>query len=175
MTNNTWSDPTLSWYVFQDDSGSIDEESSSHEHASRVDQGITINGNNVLAGNSTITINPGATACTLGSSCSIPLSAVNPQTSPYQVTTTDFSNYKTITVGGGGSFTITLVASTSQPPNGQHIHIINYGSGTISIARSGQDINGGTSSLILAAGSATAPTSADIISDGTNYFAYLAH
>ncbi len=40
VTNNTWSDQSISWYIFQDDSGSIDEESSSHEHAHRVDQGI---------------------------------------------------------------------------------------------------------------------------------------
>ncbi len=39
----------------------------------------------------------------------------------------------------------------------------------VTVARSGQNINGGTASLTLAAGSAAAPTSATIISDGANY------
>ena len=108
--------------------------------------------------------------CTLGSSCTIPLSAVNPQTATYQVLAADFSNYKTITVASG-TFTITLVASGSQPAAGQYIRIVNYGSGVVTIARSGQNINGGTSSLTLGAGSATAPNSGTVISDGTNYFA----
>src|SRR5208283_3986977 len=41
----------------------------------------------------------------------------------------------------------------------------------VTIARSGQNINGGTASLTLGAGSATAPISTRIVSDGTNYFA----
>lgn len=97
------------------------------------------------------------------------LSAINPQTSTYQVLASDFSSYKTITAASG-TFTITLVASGSQPAAGEYINIVNYGSGTITVARSGQDINGGTSSLSLGAGSATAPTQATIWSDGTNYF-----
>jgi hypothetical protein len=95
---------------------------------------------------------------------------INPQTATYQVLAGDFSACKTITVASG-TFTITLVASGSQPPNGQYINVLNYGSGVVTVARSGQNINGGTASLTLAAGSATAPTSATIWSDGTNYFA----
>ena len=113
------------------------------------------------------------TACALGSSCTIALSAINPQTSTYQVLAGDFSNYKTITVASG-TFTITLVASGSQPAAGQYIGIINYGSGAVTIARSGQNINGGTTSIVLPAASATAPSSAKIWSDGTNYFASTA-
>lgn len=96
--------------------------------------------------------------------------ATNAQTSTYQVLAGDFTSYKTITVASG-TFTITLVASGSQPATGQSIHIINYGSGVVTVARSGQNINGGTSSLTLAAGSATAPTGVMVVSDGTNYFA----
>jgi hypothetical protein len=96
----------------------------------------------------------------------------NAQTTTYTATTTDFANYKTITVASG-TFTITLVASGSQPPAGQFIRIINYGSGVVTIARSGQNINGGTSSLTVPAGSATAPTGALVLSDATNYFAQL--
>ena len=99
-------------------------------------------------------------------------SAVNPQTATYAVLAADFSNGKTITVASG-TFTITLVASGSQPTNGQFINIINYGSGVITIARNGQNLNGGTTSLSLPAASATAPIAARIISDGTNYFASL--
>ncbi len=94
----------------------------------------------------------------------------NPQTSTYQVLAGDFSACKTITVASG-TFTITLVASGSQPATGQFIDVINYGTGVITIARSGQNINGGTSSITVPAGSATAPTGALIFSDGSNYFA----
>lgn len=100
------------------------------------------------------------------------LSAVNAQTTTYQVQAIDFQGYKTIVVASG-TFTITMVASGSQPAGGEYINVINYGSGTVTLARSGQNINGGTSSLTLSAGSATAPTAAHIISDGTNYFASL--
>lgn len=92
-----------------------------------------------------------------------------PETGTYQVLAADFSLCKTITVASG-TFTITLVASGSQPANGTYINIVNYGSGVVTIARSGQNINGGTSSLTLPAASATAPTAAQIWSDGTNYF-----
>ena len=123
--------------------------------------------NSALA-NSATTVN--SQTCTLGSTCTIPLSAINPQTATYQVLAADFSNYKTITVASG-TFTITLVASGSQPANGQYINILNYGSGVVTIARSGQNINGGTTSLTLQAASATNPTGATVWSDGTNYFA----
>jgi hypothetical protein len=100
----------------------------------------------------------------------VALSAVNPQTSAYQAVASDFSRYVTITVASG-SFTITLVASASQPPAGQYIQVINYGSGTVTVAPSGQNINGGSSSITLPPGSALAPSYAMIESDGTNYFA----
>lgn len=96
----------------------------------------------------------------------------NAQTATYQALAADFSGNKTITVASG-TFTVTLVASGSQPPAGQFIRVVNYGSGVVTIARSGQNINGGTTSLTLPAGSATAPTMAFVVSDATNYFAYL--
>jgi hypothetical protein len=97
---------------------------------------------------------------------------VNAQTSTYQVVASDFSNCKTIPVASG-TFTITLVASGSQPASGQCINVFNYGSGVVTIARSGQNINGGTASITLNAASASAPTSANIVSDGTNYEATI--
>jgi hypothetical protein len=100
----------------------------------------------------------------------VTLSAINPQTATYQVLAADFAAYKTITVASG-SFTITLVASGSQPAAGQYINIINYGSGTVTIARSGQNINGATTSITLNPGTSTNSTGATIWSDGTNYFA----
>lgn len=113
--------------------------------------------------------------CTLGASCLIPLSAVNAQASTYTVLASDFSNYKTIVVSAG-SFTITLVAAGgSQPPAGQYINIINYGSGTITLARNGQSINGATTSLTLTPGFSYAPSNSYVISDGTNYFATLSN
>ena len=126
---------------------------------------LAANGANCSAGSYPL----GVDASGASESCTA-LSAVNGQTGTYQALAADFSNYKTITVASG-TFTITLVASGSQPAAGQYIRVVNYGSGVVTIARSGQNINGGTSSLSLAAGSATSPTSAFIISDGTNYFA----
>lgn len=102
----------------------------------------------------------------------IALSAINAQTATYQVLASDFQGYKTISVGSG-TFTVTLVASGSQPANGQYIRVLNYGTGTVTVARSGQNINGGTASITLNPGSASAPTSALIESDGTNYFASI--
>lgn len=103
-----------------------------------------------------------------GTNCATPY-AINAQTSTYQVVAADFTCFKTITVASG-TFTITLVASGSQPAAGTWIKIINYGSGVVTVARSGQNINGGTASLTIAAASATAPTEAEIWSDATNYF-----
>lgn len=96
--------------------------------------------------------------------------SINPQTVTYQVLAADFTACKTISVASG-TFTVTLVASGSQPASGQCINIVNYGSGVVTIARSGQNINGAAANLTLNAGSASAPTSANVISDGTNYFA----
>ncbi len=126
--------------------------------------------NSVLA-NSSTTVN--GQTCTLGAACTLALSSVNLQSSTYQVLASDFSNYKTLAVSSG-TFTITLVASGTQPANGQYLDVVNYGSGVVTIARSGQNINAGTSSLTLPAASATAPTSARVVSDGTNYIASIA-
>lgn len=94
----------------------------------------------------------------------------NAQTATYQVLAADFTNYKTITVASG-TFTITLVASGSQPVNGNYITILNYGTGVVTLARSGQNINGAAANLTGTAGSATAPTGWRVFSDGANYFA----
>jgi hypothetical protein len=100
----------------------------------------------------------------------VALFAANPQTGTYQVLAADFSACKTITVASG-TFTITLVASGSQPPSGQCIDVINYGTGVVTLARSGQNINGAAANLTGTAGSATAPTGWHVVSDGTNYVA----
>ena len=113
----------------------------------------------------------GTGTTTSGITCAA-LSATNAQSATYQMLATDFSGYKTITVASG-TFTMTLVASGSQPAAGQYVYVINYGTGVVTIARSGQNINGGTTSLTIPAGSATAPTGALIDSDGTNYEAVL--
>lgn len=95
---------------------------------------------------------------------------VNAQTSTYQAVALDFQLCKTISVASG-TFTVTLVASTSQPANGQCVRVINYGSGVVTVAASGQNINGSGTSQTIAAGSASAPTGLWIASDGTNYTA----
>lgn len=94
----------------------------------------------------------------------------NPQTSTYQTIQTDWQFAKVITVASG-TFTITLNASGAQPPSGQSIRIVNYGSGVVTVAPSGQNINGSSSNWLLPAGTAASPTGALITSDGTNYFA----
>lgn len=101
-----------------------------------------------------------------------PTFPINPQTTTYQVLAADFTACKVISVASG-TFTATLVASGSQPTNGQCLWLFNYGSGVVTISRSGQNLNGGTGTLSLPAGSATAPSAAFIVSDGTNYFASL--
>lgn len=104
-----------------------------------------------------------------GTNCATPY-AVNPQVTTYQALLADFTCSKTISVASG-TFTITLVASGGQPVAGSWIKIRNYGSGVVTVARSGQNINGGTVSLTLQSGSATIPSEMYIQSDGTNYFA----
>ena len=102
-----------------------------------------------------------------------PVSLVtNAKTSTYQTLASDFASCKSIPVASG-TFTITLVASGSQPASGQCVLVINYGSGVVTVAPSGQNLNGSSSSLTLAAGSASAPTGALVISDGTNYEAQV--
>ena len=104
-----------------------------------------------------------------GTNCAAPF-PVLPKTATYQVLAADFTCFTTITVASG-TFTITLVASGSQPAAGLWLKIINYGSGVVTVARSGQNINGAAADLTLAAGSASAPTGLFVTSDGTNYFA----
>jgi hypothetical protein len=99
-------------------------------------------------------------------------SAVNTQTAAYQVLASDFQAYKTIYMSCSSTCALTLVASTSQPAAGQFIFVVNIGS-SVTLTRSGQNINGGTSTVSIAAASATAPAGAWIISDGTNYEAAL--
>jgi hypothetical protein len=96
--------------------------------------------------------------------------AAIPQTATYQALAADFALGKTIPVASG-TFTITLVASGSQPASGQTLDIINYGTGVVTVARSGQNINGAAANLTIPAGSASAPTGMRIVSDGTNYIA----
>lgn len=98
------------------------------------------------------------------------LFVVNAQTATYQVLAADFAGCKTIPVASG-TFTITLVASGTQPASGQCIDIINYGTGVVTVARSGQNINGAAANLTVAAGSAAAPIGVHVVSDGTNYVA----
>lgn len=100
--------------------------------------------------------------------------ANNPQIMAYLVSASDFTACKTISVASGTPFAIQLVASGgTQPVSGQCIWIINYSSGAVTITRNGQNINGGTGSLVLPAASATSPTAAFIVSDGMNYEASL--
>jgi hypothetical protein len=117
-----------------------------------------------VAGNGVINFAPGQTYPGLFST--------NAQTSTYATTPADFASCATIPVSSG-TFTITLVASSSQPASGQCVFIINYGSGAVTIASSGQQLNGVTSSLTLTPGSPTTPNGAFIVSDGTNYEAQL--
>lgn len=98
------------------------------------------------------------------------LFVTNAQTTTYPVTSADFLACKTIPVSSS-TFTITLVASGSQPASGQCVDIINYGTGVVTVARSGQNINGAAANLTLAAGSASAPNGLHVVSDGTNYIA----
>jgi len=97
--------------------------------------------------------------------------SVNPQTSTYQVLTSDFNSPCGIIPVSSGTFTITLVASGSQPPAGQCVTILNYGTGVLTLARSGQNINGAASNIIGSAGTAISPSGWTVTSDGVNYFA----
>lgn len=85
------------------------------------------------------------------------------KTTTYQVLAADFSACKTITTNST-AFTITLVASTSQPTAGQCIWILNYGNANITVAPSGQNINGAGSNVAVYQGLAF------VVSDGMNYF-----
>lgn len=97
---------------------------------------------------------------------------VSAKTATYQVLAADFTACSVLSVASG-TFNITLVDTATQPANGQCIWVINYGSGVVSILRSGQNINGATASITLAAASAAAPTGAFILSNGTDYIAQV--
>jgi hypothetical protein len=150
-----------------------------------VSTGISGLGTGVAAALATNVSGSGAICLATGSACTgggtgvtsvntatgaVTLFTTNAQTSTYQVLAADFVGCKTIPVASG-TFTITLVASGSQPPTGQCIMILNYGTGVVTLARSGQNINGAASNLTGTAGSATAPTGWYVVSDGTNYVA----
>jgi len=51
------------------------------------------------------------------------------------------------------------------------VTIINYGIGVLTLARSGQNINGAASNIVGSAGTALSPTGWTVTSDGTNYIA----
>lgn len=91
--------------------------------------------------------------------------ALEVQNSNYQLLASDFTGLRVITVTSG-SPTHTLVASGTQPSSGAYVDIFNYGSGLVTVARSGQNINSATTSLSLPKGSGYR-----IWSDGTNYVA----
>lgn len=93
----------------------------------------------------------------------------NAQTANYQVLAADFIACKTITVASG-TFNVTLVASGSQPPDGQCVRVLNYGTGVVTVVRSGQNINGAAANQTISAGSASAATGSLCTSDGSNYF-----
>lgn len=98
---------------------------------------------------------------------------LNGQTATYQVTLADFNSFKTIVVPSG-TFNVTLVAQATQPANGRFIKIINYGTGSVTVVRSGQTINGGTGALTLpAASSPTLPSFAFFTSDSSDYYGYV--
>ena len=97
------------------------------------------------------------------------LTVTSAKTTTYAVTVADFAAYTTFTVASG-TFTITLPINTGQPSAGTYIRVLNYGTGVVTIARNGQNLNGGTASLILPASTATDPSAAFLVSDGTNYF-----
>lgn len=90
------------------------------------------------------------------------------QTATYQTLLTDFASFAVISVPSG-TFTVTMVNNSTQPINGQGIWVINYGSGVVTLARSGQLMNGSTGTITLPAGTASTPSGAFIVSDGTNY------
>jgi hypothetical protein len=91
----------------------------------------------------------------------------------YQVLASDFATFTTLVVVEG-TFTITLVASTAQPANGQFVTVVNYGDGVVSVVPSGQTLNGDTAALTLPASTAQNPATLRLVSDGTTYVASLA-
>lgn len=98
----------------------------------------------------------------------VQLSPVVPEISNYQITAADFaaSNFF---VTGTGSPTLTLPASL--PPFGTHVSFMNYGAGSVTVARNGNTINGNASGLSVNGNANLHPGSVTIVSDGsTGYF-----
>lgn len=134
--------------------------------------------NFISAGTATVLCvdNPGSfrTDCTVSATgtggSTAPIFPVNAQTSTYLLQAADFTNFRTIAVASG-TFTITAVAVGSQPASGEGVFIINYGLGVVTLARSGQNINGAGADLTIAAGSASRPNGVFLVSDGSNYIA----
>jgi hypothetical protein len=90
------------------------------------------------------------------------------KTATYNVSASDFQYCRTIEVSSG-TFTITLLSSA--PTNGGCIQVINFGSGVITISPNGLNMNGSSSSVTIAAGSASSATGINVFSDGGNYVA----
>lgn len=91
------------------------------------------------------------------------------ETTTYQVLAADFAINRTIYVSSG-TFTITLVAGLgTQPPDGQFVKVVNYGSGVVTVARSGQLINGAAANITINAGSSSAPNGGIFTSTGVDY------
>lgn len=98
----------------------------------------------------------------------VQLSPVVPEISNYQITAADFSASAFFTTGTG-SPTLTLPAIL--PPFGTHVSFMNYGAGTVTVARNGNTINGNASGLSIGGNANLHPASATIVSDGsTGYF-----
>lgn len=123
-------------------------------------------GDTITSPNGTITVGGTSTNTTLDV---IP-GVINAQAATYQALASDFATGKQISVASG-TFTITLVASGTQPANGQFVNIVNYGTGVVTVARSGQNINGATTSILIPRGTNLAANGLHVVSDGTNYFA----
>jgi hypothetical protein len=98
---------------------------------------------------------------------------VTSKTTTYPITVSDFAKFRTFRIPSG-TFTMTLPPGSAMPGPGQFLHIINYGSGVVTLAPNGQTLNGGSASLTLGAASATAPTSLWVVSDGINFYAWIA-
>jgi hypothetical protein len=139
---------------------------------------VALTGTNTIAGGTALVVTAGGsgytsapTSSTAGNgtaTCSG--TAVVATVIDYQTVASDFATCKTLTVPAL-TVTIVLVASGSQPATGQCVDIINYGTGVVTVARSGQNINGAAANLTIAAGSASAPLGLHVVSDGTNYVA----
>jgi hypothetical protein len=138
------------------------------DHASNTVQGI-VNPSDTQAVNY---IDTSGVQHRISTSSSSPLYKAEAAT--YQVLATDFSNPAPacgIINATTNTFTITLVASGSQPASGQCIDIFNIGGGYITVAASGQTLTYGnvTSAfyaLVLGAGQGV-----EVVSDGANYWA----